>query len=250
MQLRVLDSRKTMYLSASVPGNLSRSAGFGNPSGAKLPPEEIIFGVTSTLANVRQRILKFAPTDIPMVITGESGTGKDAIAHLIHNYSVMSSKPFVQVNCAAIPATLIESELFGYEKGSFTGAVGSKPGRVELANGGTLFLGEIGELDPGVQAKLLQLLQDGQFSRIGGQEDKKVNVRFIFATNRDLEEEILAGNFREDLYYRVNVVNLRLPPLRERLEDIPDLAHYFINKHNEKYNCRAEPLSGSVVARL
>src|SRR5260221_327606 len=250
MQLRVLDSRKTMYLSASVPGNLSRSAGFGNPSGAMLPPEEIIFGVTSTLANVRQRILKFAPTDIPMVITGESGTGKDAIAHLIHNYSVMSSKPFVQVNCAAIPATLIESELFGYEKGSFTGAVGSKPGRVELANGGTLFLDEIGELDPGVQAKLLQLLQDGQFSRIGGQEDKRVNVRFVFATNRDLEEEILAGNFREDLYYRINVASLHMPPLRERLEDLPALVEFFRLKYNEKHNCRTGPLFEKTLRRL
>jgi len=217
-----------MHLSsASFHGNLPRAVGYGASSGVKLPPEDVIFGHTSALATIRERILRVAPTDIPMVITGESGTGKDAIAHLIHNHSAMASKAFVQVNCAAIPASLIESELFGYEKGSFTGAVGSKPGRVELANGGTLFLDEIGELDPGVQAKLLQLLQDGEFSRIGGQEDRKVNVRFIFATNRDLEEEILAGNFREDLYYRINVANLHMPPLRERLEDVPLLAQAF-----------------------
>jgi len=215
-----------------------------------LPPEEIIFGSTPAMTMVRENIRKLAATTIPVLITGESGTGKELIAQLLHRYSPEATKAFIQINCAAIPATLIESELFGYEKGSFTGAVGTKPGRVELAHSGTLFLDEIGELDMAVQSKLLQVLQDGQFSRLGGQEDKKVNVRFIFATNRELEEEILAGNFREDLYYRVNVVNLRLPPLRERLEDIPDLAHYFINKHNEKYNCRAAPLSGSVVARL
>jgi two-component system response regulator AtoC len=156
----------------------------------------------------------------------------------------------VHVNCAAIPATLIESELFGYEKGSFTGAVGSKPGRVEMANSGTLFLDEIGELDSGVQAKLLHLLQDGTFSRIGGQEDKKVHVRFICATNRDLESEIAAGNFREDLFYRMNVVNLHLPPLRERLEDLPAMALYFLQKYNEIHNCRTAPLSEAAISRM
>jgi two-component system, NtrC family, response regulator AtoC len=245
-----MPDKKTMHLSASIPGNYSRSVGYGVSSGAKLPPEEVIFGQTSALATVRDRILRVSPTDIPMVITGESGTGKDAIAHLIHQYSTMSSKPFVQVNCAALPATLIESELFGFEKGSFTGAVASKPGRVELANGGTLFLDEIGELTPEVQAKLLQLLQDGEFSRIGGQEDRKVNVRFVFATNRDLEEEILAGNFREDLYYRINVASLHMPPLRERLEDVPALVEYFRLKYNEKHNCRTGPVSEKTIARL
>jgi two-component system, NtrC family, response regulator AtoC len=240
-----------MHLSsASFHGNFPRAVGYGASSGVKLPPEDVIFGHTSALATIRERILRVAPTDIPMVITGESGTGKDAIAHLIHHYSAMATKAFVQVNCAAIPASLIESELFGYEKGSFTGAVGSKPGRVELANGGTLFLDEIGELDPGVQAKLLQLLQDGEFSRIGGQEDRKVNVRFVFATNRDLEEEILAGNFREDLYYRINVASLHMPPLRERLEDVPPLVEYFRLKYNEKHNCRTGPLSDKTIRRL
>jgi two-component system response regulator AtoC len=224
--------------------------GYATQDRSKLAPEEVIFGLTPAMRTIRERILKVAPTDIPVVITGETGTGKEAIAHLIHNYSSVCNKPFVQVNCAAIPATLIESELFGYEKGSFTGAVGSKPGRVELANGGTLFLDEIGELDPGIQAKLLQLLQDGQFSRIGGQEDKKVSVRFVFATNRDLEEEILAGNFREDLYYRINVANFHLPPLRERLEDVPVLVEYFRLKYNEKHNCKTAPISERTLTSL
>jgi two-component system response regulator AtoC len=202
------------------------------------------------MESVRKTLLKVAQTAIPVLITGESGTGKDVIARLIHAHSLVANKPFVQVNCAAIPATLLESELFGYEKGSFTGAVGAKPGRVEMANSGTLFLDEIGELEPAIQAKLLQVLQDGQFSRIGGQSDRKVNVRFIFATNRDLDEEILAGNFREDLFYRINVVNLQLPPLRERLEDIPALCEYFIAKHNEKFNCRAARFSDRCISSL
>jgi two-component system, NtrC family, response regulator AtoC len=202
------------------------------------------------MAAVRKTLAKVAETSIPILMTGESGTGKEVIARLLHQNSLVSAKPFAQVNCAAIPATLLESELFGYEKGSFTGAVGSKPGRIELANSGTLFLDEIGELDPGTQAKLLQVLQDGQFSRIGGQEDRRVNVRFIFATNRDLEEEIAVGNFREDLFYRINVVNVHLPPLRERLEDIPALCAYFIDRHNEKFNCRATPLSDHCISSL
>ena len=202
------------------------------------------------MASVRKTLAKVAATGIPVLMTGESGTGKEVIARLLHRESLVSAKPFVQVNCAAIPATLLESELFGFEKGAFTGAVGAKPGRVELANSGTLFLDEIGELDPGTQAKLLQVLQDGQFSRIGGQEDKRVTVRFIFATNRDLEEEIAVGNFREDLFYRINVVNVHLPPLRERLEDIPLLTEYFIARHNEKFNCRAPLLSDHCIACL
>src|SRR5215472_7638218 len=214
------------------------------------PPDDVIFGKSPDMASVRKTLSKVAETSIPVLMTGESGTGKEVIARLLHHQSLVSTKPFVQVNCAAIPATLLESELFGYEKGSFTGAVGSKPGRVEMANSGTLFLDEIGELDPGTQAKLLQVLQDGQFSRIGGQEDKRVNVRFIFATNRDLEEEIAVGNFREDLFYRINVVNVHLPPLRERLEDIPALCDYFIARHNEKFNCRAGSLSEHCLSNL
>src|SRR2546430_9322494 len=176
------------------------------------------------MQELRQRLDKVAGANVPVLIQGESGTGKDIVARMIHLLSPWNEGPFVKVNCPAIPGTLLESELFGYEKGSFTGAYGAKLGRVELAHGGTLFLDEIAELDPSLQAKLLQLLQDGQFSRIGAQADTIVKVRVVCATNRDLEEEIGLGNFRQDLFYRINVVNLQLPPLRERLMDIPVLC--------------------------
>jgi two-component system response regulator AtoC len=152
------------------------------------------------------------------------------------------------VNCPAIPGTLLESELFGYEKGAFTGAYGVKPGRVEMAHRGTLFLDEISELDLGLQSKLLQLLQDGQFCRIGAQEDKKVEVRVVCATNRKLEQEIENGTFRSDLFYRINVVNLHLPAMRERIADLEDLATYFLEYHNRKYNCKAKPLSSDMMS--
>ena len=155
------------------------------------------------------------------MIQGESGTGKKIAAKLLHSWSPWKEGPYVKVNCPAIPGTLLESELFGYEKGAFTGAFGSKPGRVEMAHRGTLFLDEISELEPSMQAKLLQLLQDGQFCRIGAQADIKVEARFICATNRKVEDEIEAGTFRRDLFYRINVVNLQVPALRERSEDIP-----------------------------
>ena len=156
----------------------------------------------------------------------------------------------MKVNCPAIPGTLLESELFGYEKGAFTGAYGMKPGRVEMAHRGTLFLDEISELDMSLQSKLLQLLQDGQFCRIGAQEDKKVEVRVVCATNRKLEQEIENGTFRSDLFYRINVVNLHLPPLRERASDIPELVAYFLEYHNRKYNCRARALSNELMTEL
>jgi two-component system, NtrC family, nitrogen regulation response regulator GlnG len=199
---------------------------------------------------VRSRLGKVAAANVPVLITGESGTGKDIIARLIHSLSPWKTGPYVKVNCPAIPGTLLESELFGYEKGAFTGAFGSKPGRVEMAHRGTLFLDEISELDPSLQSKLLQLLQDGQFCRIGAQEDKKVEVRVVCATNRQLEAEIESGTFRQDLYYRINVVNIRMPALRERRGDIEDLCAYFLEYYNRKFNCRARPLSGEVLAVL
>ena len=221
-----------------------------DPESAHFPPNEVIFGKSPAMNRLQQNLYKVAETGIPVLMTGESGTGKELLARLLHRRSSVSSGPFVQVNCAAIPAGLLESELFGFEKGAFTGALDKKPGRVELANSGTLFLDEIGELDPASQAKLLQVLQDGRFSSIGGQEDKTVNVRFIFATNLDLEERIALGHFREDLFYRINVVNLHLLPLRERLEDIPALCNYFITRHNQKFDCRAPLLSEDCVSRL
>ncbi len=216
----------------------------------EVPPDNIIFGHSEVMQAVRSRLGKVASANVPVLITGESGTGKDIVARLVHGLSPWKSGPYVKVNCPAIPGTLLESELFGYEKGAFTGAFGSKPGRVELAHRGTLFLDEISELDPSLQSKLLQLLQDGQFCRIGAQEDKKVEVRVVCATNRQLEAEIEAGTFRQDLYYRINVVNIRMPALRERRGDIEDLCAYFLEYYNRKFNCRARTLSGEVLAVL
>src|SRR5471030_2225173 len=190
----------------------------------EVPPDQIIFGHSEVMQAVRDRMDKVASANVPVLIQGESGTGKDIIARMIHTGSPWRVGPYVKVNCPAIPGTLLESELFGYEKGAFTGAYGTKPGRVEMAHRGTLFLDEISELDLGLQSKLLQLLQDGQFCRIGAQEDKKVEVRIVCATNRKLETEIENGTFRQDLYYRINVVNLHMPPLRDRRGDIEDLS--------------------------
>jgi two-component system response regulator AtoC len=216
----------------------------------EMPPESIVFGRTEAMIGVRDRLTKLAGANVPVLIQGESGTGKDIIARMIHAASPWRTGPWVKVNCPAIPGTLLESELFGYEKGAFTGAYGVKPGRVEMAHRGTLFLDEISELDMPLQSKLLQLLQDGQFCRIGAQEDKKVEVRVVCATNRKLEQEIESGTFRSDLFYRINVVNLHLPALRERAIDIPDLVAYFLEYHNQKYNCRAKPLSNELMEVL
>src|SRR5438270_5210617 len=216
----------------------------------KMPPEAIVVGRTEAMGAVRDRLVKLAGANVPVLIQGESGTGKDIVARMVHTNSPWRTGPWVKVNCPAIPGTLLESELFGYEKGAFTGAYGMKPGRVEMAHRGTLFLDEISELDLGLQSKLLQLLQDGQFCRIGAQEDKKVEVRVVCATNRHLEQEIESGTFRQDLFYRINVVNLYLPPLRERRGDIEDLVHYFLEYYNRKYNCRARALTVEVIGLL
>jgi two-component system, NtrC family, response regulator AtoC len=216
----------------------------------ELPPEAVIFGRSEAMRAVHDRLIKVAGANVPVLIQGESGTGKDIIARMIHGLSPWKTGPYVKVNCPAIPGTLLESELFGYEKGAFTGAYGMKPGRVEMAHRGTLFLDEISELDSALQSKLLQLLQDGQFCRIGAQEDKKVEVRVVCATNRRLEEEIENGTFRQDLFYRINVVNVSLPPLRERRGDVPELANYFLEYYNRKYNCKARPLSSELIAVL
>ncbi len=216
----------------------------------EMPPDSIIFGKSDGMQALRQRLDKVASANVPVLINGESGTGKDIIARMIHSHSPWRTGPYVKVNCPAIPGTLLESELFGYEKGAFTGAYGTKPGRVEMAHRGTLFLDEISELDMSLQSKLLQLLQDGQFCRIGAQEDKKVEVRIVCATNRLLEQEIENGTFRQDLYYRINVVNLHMPALRERRTDIEDLANYFLEYYNRKFNCRARALSPDLMGVL
>jgi two-component system, NtrC family, response regulator AtoC len=216
----------------------------------EIPPESVVFGQSEAMQALRSRLDRVATANVPVLIHGESGTGKDIIARLVHACSPWKSGPFVKVNCPAIPGTLLESELFGYERGAFTGAYGSKPGRVELAHRGTLFLDEISELDMPLQSKLLQLLQDGQFCRIGAQADKKVEVRVVCATNRKLEEEIANGSFRQDLFYRINVVNLYMPPLRERRSDISGLVQYFLEYYNRKYNCKAKPLSPELMEVL
>jgi len=216
----------------------------------EIPPEAVVFGSSDLMNALRDRLGKVAGANVPVLIHGESGTGKDIIARMVHSLSPWKSGPFVKVNCPAIPGTLLESELFGYERGAFTGAYGSKPGRVEMAHRGTLFLDEISELDMSLQSKLLQLLQDGQFCRIGAQADKKVEVRIVCATNRKLEEEIENGTFRQDLFYRINVVNLYMPPLRERRNDIENLANYFLEYYNRKYNCRAKAISPELTEVL
>lgn len=222
----------------------------GTSSIDPLPPLNVIFGKSPAMQAIRQQLDKISYANLPVLIHGESGTGKDVLARLFHKLSPWASGPFVKINCPAIPASLLESELFGYERGAFTGANTSKPGRVEMAHRGTLFLDEISELDLGLQSKLLQLLQDSQFCRIGAQEDKKVEVRVICATNRKLEKEVEAGNFRSDLFYRINVLNVYVPPLRERPEDIPVLVDYFLEAYNDKYNARARSLSTDLMRKL
>lgn len=175
---------------------------------------------------------KVAVTDTTVLITGESGSGKELAARMVHEFSPRKNKPFVAINCAALTETLLESELFGHEKGAFTGAVARKPGRFELADGGTIFLDEIGEMSPSLQAKLLRLLEEKRLIRVGGVENIKIDVRLVVATNRNLKEMIKEGRFREDLYFRVNVFPVTVPPLRDRVEDIPGLVTYFLEKKN------------------
>ena len=210
----------------------------------------LIFGQSEKMHLVKKIVDQVADTDISVLIRGESGTGKELIAREIVQRSARRGKPFVKVNCAAIPAELMESELFGYERGSFTGAVGRRPGKFEHANRGTIFLDEISEMPTPLQAKLLHVLQDKEFSRLGGDEDVEVDVRVITATNRNLEEELRDGHFREDLYYRINVVGIHLPPLRERKEDLPELIDHFVNKYSSLYKKKNIPLSKTAMNSL
>jgi transcriptional regulator with GAF, ATPase, and Fis domain len=195
--------------------------------------EEIV-GNSPALQQVLVRVTKVAPTDSTVLITGETGTGKELIARAIHKASKRSDRAFVSVNCAAIPTSLIPSELFGHEKGAFTGATQRRLGRFELAEGGTIFLDEVGELPPDTQVALLRVLQEREFERVGGNRSIKTNVRVIVATNRDLPAAIAAGTFREDLFYRLNVFPIEIPPLRERREDIPILVQYLIDRYARK----------------
>ncbi|HEX9102539.1 MAG TPA: sigma-54 dependent transcriptional regulator [Polyangia bacterium] len=209
-----------------------------------------LIGRSPQLESVFSVIEKVADTPSTVLISGESGTGKELIARALHNNSSRKAGPFIKINCAAIPKTLMESELFGYEKGAFTGAVGSKPGRFELADTGTLFLDEIGEIPVEMQVKLLRVLQESEFERVGGIKTIKVDVRLVTATNRDLQKEVAAGTFREDLFYRLNVVPVHLPPLRERRSDIPLLVEHFIARFNERLKKQITGVDDEALARL
>ncbi len=212
--------------------------------------EHNMIGESQRMREVYQFIARVAPTNSTALVQGESGTGKELIARAIHLNSPRKTKPFVAVNCAALTETLLESELFGHEKGAFTGAVVQKKGKLEISDGGTLFLDEVGEMPLVLQVKLLRVLQEREFERVGGNRTLKVDIRLIAATNRDLEEAIRQGTFRQDLYYRLNVVSLSMPPLRERREDIPLLARYFVQKYADKCNRRVRGISSEARARL
>ncbi len=213
--------------------------------------EEGIFIYTSDkMQRIKEIIDQIANTDVTVLIQGESGVGKEVVARSIHLNSFRRERPFVKVNCAALPQELLESELFGYEKGAFTGAYRQKPGKFELANGGTIFLDEISEISLSLQGKLLQVLQDREFSRLGGKKDIRVDVRVLVATNKNMEEGVKSGRFREDLYYRLNVVNITVPPLRERKEEIPIFVEYLLDKFSKKYQKKAVPLSEKMMKAL
>jgi nitrogen regulation protein NR(I) len=221
---KALRTRSLAYADATHAGTPSA------PSGTRFG----IIGSSKVVADLYALIDRVAATPTTVLVTGESGTGKELVARALHEHGGDTERPFIKVNCAAIPKDLMESELFGYEKGAFTGAVGSKPGRFELASGGTLFLDEIGEIPLEMQVKLLRVLQEGELERVGGVKTITVDVRLVAATNRDLKKEIAQGTFREDLFYRLNVVPIALKPLRERAGDIPELVGHFIDKFNRR----------------
>ncbi len=206
----------------------------GDDTWARLEQELALWRSPKT-QEVRQIIEQTARINVTVLITGETGTGKDLVARAIHQASARRARPFVKVNCAAVPRELLESELFGYERGAFTGAHQLKIGKFESADQGTIFLDEIGDLHPALQGKLLHVLQDGQFSRVGGRSTVKVDVRVLAATNQDLERAVVGGQFREDLYYRLNVIQIVVPPLRERSEEIPLLAEYFLQRYSKLF---------------
>ena len=210
----------------------------------------VIFGTSAKMEEVKETIEQVADTNATVLIRGESGSGKEVVARMIYAASTRRDKPFVKVNCAAIPSELLESELFGYEPGAFTGANRQKLGKFEQANYGTIFLDEISEMHPALQAKLLHVLQDGEFARLGGKRDIAVDVRVLAATNKPLERQVGEGLFREDLFYRLNVVTIHIPPLRERREEIPIFLDFFLRKYSEYYGKQPAPFSEYAVSRM
>ena len=210
----------------------------------------MLFGTSPKMEDVKNTIEQVADTNATVLIRGESGTGKEVVARMVFSHSLRRDKPFVKVNCAAIPHELLESELFGYEPGAFTGANRQKLGKFDLAHGGTIFLDEISEMHPALQAKLLHVLQDGQFSRLGAKRDIAVDVRVLAATNKELERAVEEGTFREDLFYRLNVVTIHIPPLRERQEEIPIFLDFFLRKYSEYYGKQPPPFTDFAVSRM
>lgn len=215
-----------------------------------LPAVDLIFGRSPMMAAAREKVERVAPTTVPVLLQGESGTGKDILAKLLHLRSSRANFPWVKVTCPAIPNSLLESELFGYERGAFTGAYSTKRGRVELAHQGTLFLDEVGSLDIPSQAKLLQVLQDGSFTRVGGQDPRKVDTRLICAANADLRQKTEEGSFRLDFFFRINAVTIDLPPLRRRIVDLPVLIDYFLDLHSKAFRVSPKPLSHQIIAMM
>lgn len=209
-----------------------------------------IIGDSDKMQGIFDIIKQIAPINAPVLVQGESGTGKELVATAIHKESDRANKNFVPFNCGALPDGLIESELFGHVKGAFTGSIRDKKGRFELADGGTIFLDEVGELKPSVQVKLLRVLQEGRFERLGDEKSINVNVRVLSATNRNLQEEVLAGRFRKDLFYRLCVMPIIVPPLRDRREDIPLLVDYFTDRYAKEYGCERKPMSSSAISLL
>src|SRR5271166_4323722 len=228
--------------------NSNKTAGIARLS--SILPDQVLFGQSRTMAELQARAERICHTNVPVLFSGEGGTGKEALARWVHAKSEYGTGEFVKVNCAAICGPLLESELFGYEKGAFTGADQSKPGRVELAHRGTLFLDEIADLDLNLQSKLLHFLQDGTFSRIGDQSERKVDARLLCATNKNLEEETVAGRFRQDLYYRIHVFRLNLPPLCKRSEDIPSIVEFFREYFEKQFAKKADPLPLEIMKYL
>ena len=215
-----------------------------------VPPDDILFGRSEVMRALRPKVEQMAGAELPVLIYGETGTGKEILANYIHCRSARRHGPLVKISCAAIPASLLEAELFGYEEGAFTGAQSTKPGLVELADSGTLLLDHIAELDVAIQAKLLQVLQDGTFARIGGQQELKIDTRVICITNRNLRDDIAQGRFRLDLFYRIDGASFRVPELRERAEDIPAIANYLVELFNEMFDAHTWPLSPAMCRRL
>jgi formate hydrogenlyase transcriptional activator len=211
---------------------------------------EQIIGQSAALEAVFEQVECVAPTDSTVLIQGETGTGKELIARAIHNISSRCGRSFVKLNCAAIPFDLLESELFGHEKGAFTGAIAQRVGRFEMADEGTLFLDEVGDIPPALQPKLLRVLQEQEFERLGSTRTRKVDVRLVAATNRDLTEMMKRGDFRSDLFYRLNVFPVRIPPLRERREDIPSLVQYFMRKYARRMGKRVETVPAATMRKL